>query len=36
MWLINVLNAVTGNLDEPGGSMFPAPAVDQPADNQSR
>jgi anaerobic selenocysteine-containing dehydrogenase len=28
MWLINVLNAVTGNLDEPGGSMFPSPAID--------
>jgi anaerobic selenocysteine-containing dehydrogenase len=28
MWLINVLNAVTGNLDEPGGSMFATPAVD--------
>ncbi len=28
MWLINVLNAVTGNLDEPGGSMFSTPAMD--------
>jgi anaerobic selenocysteine-containing dehydrogenase len=27
-WLINVLNAVTGNLDEPGGAMFPNPAFD--------
>jgi len=27
-WLINVLNAVTGNLDRPGGSMFPSPPVD--------
>ena len=27
-WLINVLNAVTGNLDSPGGAMFPAPPVD--------
>ena len=27
-WLINVLNAVTGNLDEPGGAMFSLPAVD--------
>ena len=26
-WLINVLNSVTGNLDRPGGHMFPAPAV---------
>ena len=28
MWLINVLNAVTGNLDEPGGSMFSSPAIE--------
>ena len=28
MWLINVINAVTGNLDEPGGSMFSSPAID--------
>lgn len=27
-WLINVLNAVTGNLDSPGGAMFPTPPVD--------
>lgn len=27
-WLINVLNAVTGNLDRPGGSMFCSPPVD--------
>ncbi|MCE9600054.1 MAG: molybdopterin-dependent oxidoreductase [Spirochaetia bacterium] len=27
-WLINVLNIVTGNMDEPGGAMFPLPAVD--------
>jgi anaerobic selenocysteine-containing dehydrogenase len=27
-WLINVLNAVTGNLDSPGGAMFPHPAFD--------
>ncbi len=27
-WLINVLNAVTGNLDRPGGSMFTSPPVD--------
>jgi anaerobic selenocysteine-containing dehydrogenase len=27
-WLINALNAVTGNLDNPGGAMFPRPAVD--------
>ncbi len=28
-WLINVLNTLTGNLDEPGGAMFTLPAVDQ-------
>lgn len=28
MWLVNVLNTVTGNLDEPGGSMFATPAID--------
>ncbi len=27
-WLINVLNVVTGNLDRPGGAMFPSPPVD--------
>ncbi|MBI4510834.1 MAG: molybdopterin-dependent oxidoreductase [Deltaproteobacteria bacterium] len=27
-WLINALNAITGNLDRPGGAMFPTPAVD--------
>jgi anaerobic selenocysteine-containing dehydrogenase len=27
-WLIDVLNIVTGNLDRPGGGMFPAPAAD--------
>jgi anaerobic selenocysteine-containing dehydrogenase len=27
-WLINVLNAVTGNLDRPGGAMFSTPAFD--------
>jgi anaerobic selenocysteine-containing dehydrogenase len=27
-WLINVLNAVTGNLDSPGGAMFPEPFLD--------
>src|SRR5918912_1145572 len=26
--LINVLNIVTGNLDRPGGAMFPTPAFD--------
>jgi anaerobic selenocysteine-containing dehydrogenase len=27
-WLLNVLNAVTGNLDRPGGAMFTKPAID--------
>ncbi len=27
-WLGNVLNIITGNLDRPGGAMFPTPAVD--------
>ena len=27
-WLVNVLNIITGNLDRPGGAMFPTPAVD--------
>ena len=27
-WLIEVLNAVTGHLDQPGGMMFSTPAVD--------
>jgi len=28
MWLVTLLNAVTGNLDEPGGAMFSTPAID--------
>jgi anaerobic selenocysteine-containing dehydrogenase len=27
-WLINVLNVVTGNFDDPGGAMFTSPAFD--------
>jgi len=27
-WLIQVINVVTGNLDVPGGSLFPEPAFD--------
>jgi len=27
-WLIQALNVVTGNLDRPGGAMFPTPAID--------
>jgi anaerobic selenocysteine-containing dehydrogenase len=26
-WLVDVLNVVTGNLDRPGGAMFPRPAA---------
>ena len=25
-WLVDVLNVLTGNLDRPGGAMFPLPA----------
>jgi len=27
-WLVNVLNAITGNLDKKGGAMFTLPAID--------
>ncbi|MFE3545342.1 molybdopterin-dependent oxidoreductase [Nocardia sp. NPDC059177] len=29
-WLVNTVNAVTGNLDRPGGQMFATPIVDAP------
>jgi anaerobic selenocysteine-containing dehydrogenase len=29
-WLIDVLNVVTGNLDRPGGAMFPLPSAGLP------
>jgi len=29
-WLVDVLNAITGNLDRPGGAMFPLPAHERP------
>ncbi|MDH3306865.1 MAG: molybdopterin oxidoreductase family protein [Acidimicrobiia bacterium] len=29
-WLADVLNVLTGNLDRPGGAMFPEPAVGTP------
>jgi anaerobic selenocysteine-containing dehydrogenase len=29
-WLVDVVNAATGNLDRPGGAMFPRPAVGSP------
>ncbi|MCY7350219.1 MAG: molybdopterin-dependent oxidoreductase, partial [Cytophagaceae bacterium] len=28
LWLISVLNSLTGHLDEPGGAMFTTPALD--------
>ena len=33
-WAINVLNILTGNLDNKGGAMFPAPAFDSVAGKQ--
>ncbi|GGK93500.1 molybdopterin oxidoreductase family protein [Nocardia jinanensis] len=27
-WLVNTINAITGNLDHPGGQMYATPAVD--------
>lgn len=29
-WMVDVLNVITGNLDRPGGAMFPTPAHEQP------
>jgi anaerobic selenocysteine-containing dehydrogenase len=29
-WMVDALNAITGNLDSPGGAMFPLPAHEQP------
>lgn len=29
-WLVDVLNAITGNLDRPGGALFPKAAAGQP------
>jgi len=29
-WLVDVLNVLTGNLDRPGGAMFPKPAAGAP------
>jgi len=31
-WLVDVLNALTGNLDRPGGAMFPRPATGRAGD----
>lgn len=38
LWLINVLNLLTGHLDEPGGMMFTTPAIDvlRPATGTSK
>jgi anaerobic selenocysteine-containing dehydrogenase len=33
-WLVDVLNAITGNLDEPGGAMFPLAAHSSPRDKR--
>lgn len=30
-WLVNTINAVTGNLDRPGGQMYSTPPIDAPA-----
>jgi anaerobic selenocysteine-containing dehydrogenase len=35
-WLVDVLNAVTGNLDRPGGAMFPLPAHTKRGDGSGR
>jgi anaerobic selenocysteine-containing dehydrogenase len=29
-WMVDAINAITGNLDTPGGAMFPLPAHEQP------
>ncbi len=34
-WLIQLLNLLTGNIDKPGGSLFPTPAVDQIANSSA-
>jgi anaerobic selenocysteine-containing dehydrogenase len=33
-WLVDVLNTLTGNLDRPGGAMFPRAATEQPRDRR--
>lgn len=30
-WLVDVINILTGNLDEPGGALFPTPAAGGPS-----
>jgi anaerobic selenocysteine-containing dehydrogenase len=34
-WLVDVLNVLTGNLDRPGGAMFPKSATESPARRRS-
>jgi anaerobic selenocysteine-containing dehydrogenase len=35
-WLVDVLNTVTGNLDRPGGAMFPLPAHSKRGEGSGR
>ncbi|GHC79854.1 dehydrogenase [Nocardiopsis terrae] len=35
-WLVDVLNLLTGNLDRPGGAMFPQPAHRGPVSGRTR
>ena len=34
-WMVDALNVITGNLDRPGGAMFPEPAHEQPRARRS-
>ncbi len=34
-WLVDVLNVITGNLDRPGGAMFPSPAHERLDDDRA-
>jgi anaerobic selenocysteine-containing dehydrogenase len=34
-WLVDVLNVISGNLDRPGGAMFPSPAHERAADDRA-
>jgi anaerobic selenocysteine-containing dehydrogenase len=34
-WLVDLLNTITGNLDRPGGAMFPQPAHGRPPTGRS-
>ncbi|WP_034267811.1 molybdopterin-dependent oxidoreductase [Haloechinothrix halophila] len=33
-WLVDVVNVLTGNLDRPGGAMFPTPAASAPGSSK--